>query len=341
MTNESNLNRIDKLQNKVSEENVVKSPIPRESTEPKSEIFPQELDALQKIGDYLEKTYADKPKEVRDATIAGLQKNAETGMRIESEDKVMHHIKGTDYLEWCIAKPDFIKKFITYKDREYRKREKISNLSEVIEGAPDEVQPAKPGEIPDFFYHGTSKVYDIMHGSKETMQNLRKTFENKTVIDIGAGEGIYGLSQVTDLLGVKNYIAVEPAFYQECVRSIQPEKGAYESVEKIHISKADMLTFMKSLPDQCKDLVILISGIDGLILSTYRDYTMSEKETKNSELAKQYLENFWKEVERVLAPGNGRIVTYASVTPPKEGFNNIYKGEAYEGPVNIFERLNH
>jgi hypothetical protein len=281
-------------------------------------------------------------EEIINAKIEKLRQRSERGISIRQEDGTQKNVIGVDYYRWFVSDiRNFSKYLFSEIDLEQRINKRLSKLSEIIDGAPEEIKPKPEEELPKFLYRGTGKIYDILSDervSEETRLALRNAIQDRTVIDIGAGEGVYGLSQFADYLGVKNYIAIEPGNFDKCKRDIRPGDGAYKSVDKIHISAADMLTFIKSIPSGAKDLTILISGIDEHILGM--SYAETELEKENQRKSEKYLQEFWDELKRVLVSGNGKIITFASFNPSEQGgFKLIHSGEKItEGAVHIWER---
>lgn len=103
-----------------------------------------------------------------------------------------------------------------FLEEDLKIKERFSRLSQLITGAPDEVLPAKPGDIPEFSDNGLGKVYDlvgIMRDDVKLYEELRKSFNGKIVADLGAGELPHGLDAIHTFLP-KAYVAVEPHSYR-------------------------------------------------------------------------------------------------------------------------------
>ena len=213
---------------------------------------------------------------------------------------------------------------------------KITKLSEIIPGARN-LEPEVKNNLPNFLYKNTPKVYDLKSSIEdypEFKKELIKTFKGKVAVDIGAGSFPDGM-EIFAGLGASAYIGVEPYFYNDLETLLNDDKKTYSRYAKYktYVSKLDMLKFMKSLPDNCPNIALLISGMDGFILGC----SGLEIDEEEAERSVNYIVSFYDEVRRVL-PKEGRIVNYASICPSK-GFREVMKARAFESSVYILENV--
>jgi hypothetical protein len=115
-------------------------------------------------------------------------------------------------------------------------------------------------------------------------------YKDQIVVDLGAGIMPYGL-KISESLGAKGYIAVEPNFPNSLRENI------YSHSIPFTIIPEDMLTFLRRLPDE--SVSILTSGIDECILQS-----------------KEYITSVEEEIERTLHQ-LGTYINYCSLFKPK------------------------
>jgi len=212
-------------------------------------------------------------------------------------------------------------------------------LSEIVSGAPDEIHADDRKALPHFMYRDTAYAQFIWHNGKKSEypklgEELSKSFDEKTVIDIGAGSSGCGFELAAGF-DAKGYIGVEPCFqfYEYLASSVRflMNMPRHQGC-KVHLSNTDMRKFMSEMPANRHDVSMLVSGIDEWIMGT----AVADADSKDA--VRKYLADFRTETKRALAPGC-RIVTFNSaIYPPKESFQCVYNDGKSRG-VSVWEKL--
>lgn len=213
-------------------------------------------------------------------------------------------------------------------------------LSEIVAGAPDEILPDAKENLPDLLFDPCDKAYRISTIARENpkfKEELIKTLSGKTLADIGAGGVFWGGDTGFNLAqkyGSTAYIGIEPC--EEIARDLEFGINHFydpkSRLSKIHISKTDMRKFMREMPSDCRDLSILMSGIDGFILGAY--YLQDARDPKKTD---RYLQDYFRELARVL-PSRGRIIVHESYLPQEELFTPVCSAKHTGDITYIFER---
>ncbi len=251
-----------------------------------------------------------------------------------------------EYLKCLLDGRDF---FLSEKLKKYREegQQKLSlgfKLSGIIPGAPDLITESAIGkpDSPNFLSRDTAKVGDILHLSKvkrERLNLVAEAIEGKSFVDLAAAQGISSL-QLAKEMGAQNYVAVEPFNTFETLFWVRYLLSNEEiEFDKIHISKTDMLTFLKKIPNESKDLVFLISGVDDVILG--RGSFSSVEGDK--EKAKTYVDGISSELKRVMGEGC-HVLVFASFDPCRGDRRFVQEiaveNFSAEGPLTMYKIVN-
>jgi hypothetical protein len=201
------------------------------------------------------------------------------------------------------------------------------DLSLLIPDAPRSFPPVNREALKSFSSLDTNKISDLI----EKRQELTEYFKDKMVIDLGAGSSGLGL-MASEVLSSRGYIAVEPFNGEELAEEIKSRLNKCKHVKEVCIAETDMLTFLKGMPSQLKDITVLVSGIDFVILGTHPLADDREKQDK-------YLDDIRNELKRCVGQ-DSYLIMYSSFEEEKnDGFITVKTLSAAEGEIFVLEPL--
>lgn len=225
------------------------------------------------------------------------------------------------------------------------------DLSKIIPGAPSKIEPEDPKNLPKFLYKDTSKVVDVLRYSgyegekgEKLKQALQRMIKDKIVVDLGAGNYGEGFD-LAEEFGCSGYVGVEPEYAEGLKKRIRRHierllENKYVDKEyikglKVNISKTDMRKFLSELPDNCKDLTVLVGGIDAYILG-FSEFQYDKEVAKKG---KEYRGEIDGQIKRVLSGGGG-LISYSSCIAlwNQKGYKNVLYQELPDGSLLISEK---